>query len=273
MNAQQNVGHFVRVLALLGVGLLGGCASVPAVVRGSPRAELKDGAKVAIAPAVALFEVPGMVESDAFGEGLFVGHLFLSGGYEIFATPTGQQYRSKKVEPSLQELYAKQAAKVVDEALAETLQRKGIPFERLTSFPAEASPKPIRSQARGSSEDDTRDNVNLPRFTLAPAVLDRSKLEGLKLDAQYLLVPAVAYYYSHNGGWFMGQTLGSPAGARFRVFWALYDLSSGNPVSYGDVEARHIEPRVYSPNSAQLEDYLLRVEKDLVLTLSDALVD
>ncbi len=117
-------------------------------------------------------------------------------------------------------------------------------------------PEPVRRRVRGTHPADGTDNVNLPRFSLEPSALVPGSVEGV----DQVLVPLVVRYYSHNGGWFLGQEYGCGMGARLRVMWTLYDNASGAPLAWGEVDARELDNRVASPSSAQLEDALLEVE-------------
>jgi hypothetical protein len=77
----------------------------------------------------------------------------------------------------------------------------------------------------------------------------------------------VVQYYSHNGGWFIGQPNGCPAGGRARVLWALHDAHDGRVLSWGEVGVQTRTPYYYSPNAAELQDYLMTVERELMLRI------
>ena len=84
-------------------------------------------------------------------------------------------------------------------------------------------------------------------------------------------MPFVAHYYSHSGGWFIGQNDGCEAGARIRILWLLYDTQTGQLATWGDVSERHVQERMYSPSRAQREDYLMLVEAKVHEALKEQL--
>lgn len=214
-----------------------------------------------VAPAILLKEVPGAVENDPFTDSLHVGHLHLSGGYIVVETERGMQHRSKDVEPSAEGSYAEDAAYWLDSAVSEIVaSRSGIEARQIAAVPPEALEAPTRRNERGSASDDGTDNISLPRFELYPGELDIAKVPSLPDDVEHILVPIIVHYYSHNGGWFVGQTYGSGGGARVRVLWVAYDAETGRPVRWGEVSAREITRRM-SPSRAEIEDYLIEIEK------------
>ena len=265
-----------RVLLLSGlIGGVGACAPVETLVRhdetAQPAAVLDGEGVLAVAPPVILSDVPGAVEEDAFAEQMIVGHVHLSGGYIELETDRGIQYRSKNVELGAEEGMRAQVKRWLGEVIREIVTERVDGRARfLERFDPAALPAPRRRYARGSGPLDMRDNQNLPRYALEAVPLTEKARAALPpLDgARWLLVPVVVYYYSHNGGWFIGQTLGTGGGARGRIFWVVYDLESGRPVDSGEVEARRVEKYVFSPNSAQIEDYLISIEEALARELA-----
>jgi hypothetical protein len=59
---------------------------------------------------------------------------------------------------------------------------------------------------RGTDPADGTDNINLPRFDLEPAPV--TDLSLLPAGVDWVVAPTVVLYYSHNGGWFIGQRYG-----------------------------------------------------------------
>lgn len=216
---------------------------------------------MAVAPAMLLNHVPGTVERDPFSDGLHVGHLHMAGGYVVLETDRGMQHRSKHVEPSAEEEYAASAKTWLDSAVAEVLESRRFEALPLTeAIPPSAVEAPRRRIERGSGPDDLRDNQNLPRFELDPGSLDPSKLPAPPEGASKVLVPIVVHYYSHNGGWFLGQTYGTGGGARLRVLWVIHDAESGRPMRWGEVSARALSGTM-SPSRAEVEDCLIEAEE------------
>lgn len=208
---------------------------------------------VALADTVLLTELEGLEGEDAFRRGIYVGNVIMRGGYVTEDDPEyGMQVRAKEYDFGSQAEHADTVRTWSDAAFAEMLQDGKVVYRR-----AEVSvPEPRRARVRGSHPQDGTDNVNLPRFSLEPEPLAPNSVEGV----DQVLVPLVVRYYSHNGGWFIGQEYGCGMGARLRVLWTLYDNASGAPIAWGEVDARELDNRVASPSSAQLEDALLSVE-------------
>jgi len=259
-----------RVLAGgLAVLLAGaGCAGVEVRVHEGPEAPRTLAGRLAghlaVARAVLLERVPGAAPGGPFAAGIAVGNLYLSGGYVIEKTELGIEYRSKHVAVNARADYARQARRWLDRAVHRALAARGLRAAWTGVIDPSALPVPEQWLTRGSDHDDPQDDVNLPRFVLRPKPLDaahRARLPALPRSVHWLLVPVVVDYYSHNAGWFIGQTLGCGAGARLRAFWVLYDVRSGAAASYGGIEAKRIDPNLFSPNRGQTEDLLIAVEK------------
>jgi len=190
---------------------------------------------------------------DAFAEGVYVGNILMSGGFVVDEdAAAGMQTQSKEYAFNSEQAYREVVEGFVSDALGTRLTDEGIAWRSVEL----AAPLPERRAFRGSHDEDGQDNVNLPRFTLAPASLSPASVEGVEV----LLVPYVVRYYSHNGGWFVGQHLGCEAGARMRLFWVAYDNASGAPLAWRDVDVRYFEEHLFTPSSAQLEDALIEVE-------------
>ncbi|MEB3223403.1 MAG: hypothetical protein VKS61_15110 [Candidatus Sericytochromatia bacterium] len=192
-----------------------------------------------------------------FYANLYVGKVWHNGGFELLPE-VGNQVRSLGLGFSQQGEYAQQVQEWTNAALGEVLTLGGTAWSLAPSSVEAALVAPLVRKVRGTGPLDGEDNQNLPRFTLEPQPLDPAALPAI--DAPALLVPMVVHYYAHNGGWFVGQAQGAPAGARFRLLWVLHDTKTGAVRTWGDVSARHVEPYFYTPNDVQLQDYLLQVE-------------
>ncbi len=202
-------------------------------------------------------------DEGAFEAGVFVGHLHMAGGYIVVESERGMQVRSKEIAFHERERYRRLASKWLASALRSALAWRRIDAVEIGALPREAIARPKKREVRGSGRFDRRDDQNLPRFDLVPLRLSKAQRSALPDvgGASYLLVPFIVDYYSHNGGWFVGQTYGTGGGARIRVFWALYDTLDGSVVRWGDISGRRIDAHVFSPNSTQIDDYLLAVEE------------
>ncbi len=225
---------------------------------------------VALAAPILLAEHDRLEPMDAFGKGYFVGNIWFSGGYEVMPEEDNQ-VRSVGVELKDQELYADQVRQVVTDTFAQLLTEHDLAWQPVQTGIERAVTSPRWVPTRGSGDFDGRDNQNLPRFDLQPQPLDVAELPDLPPGTATVLVPMVVHYYTHNGGWFVGQSLGCPAGARLRVLWALHDATGGQVLTWGEVGVQHQQEFYYSPNSVQLQDYQLIVEAELATWLDEQL--
>jgi hypothetical protein len=205
---------------------------------------------------------------EVFYANNLVGKIWHSGGYD-YLVDTGNQVRSIALTFSQQALYASQAQQWADTTFAELLTAAGVAWRPLGSTLGPALRPPRRSTLRGTQPLDGEDNQNLPDYTLEPQALDPSLLP-VEPGADPILQPILVHYYAHNGGWFVGQSRGCPAGARLRVLWALHDRQSGAVLGWSDCAVRYVEPYFYTPNDNQLQDYLLRAEEEARTSLARA---
>lgn len=218
-------------------------------------------ASIALAPAVLLYTLPAP-DGDPFAQGEYVGDIWFSGGFSRLEE-LDNQVRSVSVELRHQEDYAAQSVAWLDATFASLLDARSISWHPLPE--GLTPPRPLRTNIRGSGPLDGTDNQSLPRFDLRPLPL--AAPPSLPSGTDAVLVPMIVHYYSHNGGWFIGQSTGSAAGARIRVLWSLYG-DDGGVLTWGEVGNRYIEPYFYTPNQTQLQDYLIAVEASLTRQLS-----
>jgi hypothetical protein len=254
-----------RPLAAIGAGLLllgvGACGPEDILLRSGPPLDVPP-AGLALAPPVLLVERLGMEPWEAFHQGYYVGDIWFTGGYEIMPEEDNQ-IRSVGVELREVGVRQDQARQQVADLFGRVLEERRWVSTALSAPVDLAVAAPQRRELRGSGPFDGRDNQSLPRFDLSPAPLEVAALPTLPADTHALLVPLVVHYYAHNGGWFVGQSLGCAAGARLRVLWTLYDAADGRVLSWGEIGAQFQEPYFYTPNNAQLQDYLIHVEQGL----------
>lgn len=235
----------------------------------SPELRHIEGPAAAIPPAIALSPAvllqalpPATADLDALYAGEYVGDIWFSGGFSRMET-LDNQVRSVDVELRRQDRYREQALAWVDGVFTSLLDARGLSWVPLQT-PLQ-TPRPQRTDIRGSGPLDGSDNQSLPRFDLRPLPLQSPPM--LPAGTQAVLVPMLVHYYSHNGGWFVGQEIGNPAGARIRVLWTLFG-SEGQVLTWGEVGTRHFEDYFYSPNQVQVQDYLIAVEETLARQLS-----
>lgn len=188
-------------------------------------------------------------EQDRFRTNTTVGNITFSGGYVTETTEEGMFNVSKEVALSAEQKYTSHADRWLGELLLSEVEF--------------SAPLPERHERRGTSRLDGHDNASLPRVTLTP-----QPLEGEA--SQVTLVPVVASYYSHNGGWFFGQEWGTGAGARIRVLLVKY-APDGAVLGWLDVDGSRTSERVFSPTGPQLQDLLIALEKKVGRKLKRAL--
>ncbi len=246
------------------------CASVAAVACGGPKnIHLAMGAPLAEPPAsvglaqpIVLAVHERLEPMDAFHKGYYVGDIWFSGGFELMPEEDNQ-VRSVGVDLKDMDAYTEQVTRVVGDSLSSLLTDHQLTWQPIDTSVERALRPPRQTPIRGSGEFDGRDNQNLPRFELQPQPLDAGELPELPSGTATVLVPMVVHYYTHNGGWFVGQNTGCAAGARMRLLWSLHDAHDGRVLTWGDIGVQHQQEYYYSPNSAELEDYQLIVESEL----------
>lgn len=245
--------------SLMGALLLGGCIykELPDTTVAMDRALPKELGTVLVVPP----QVMATQHADPFMDGVFVGSLVHGGGYVQEAVGDyGQQTHSVEFSFSAQETYAELAVSFAQNALQQGLTANGAAME----LAPQQSAWPVKIPLRGTHPADGSDNVNLPRFTLMPPEI------AAWSGGDHKLFTWVVSYYSHNAGWFYGQHMGCKAGAHGRIFWALY-TPDGKPVAWADLDSRYLYSKVFQPNSAQTEDALIQVEKQLSEALEESL--
>lgn len=115
----------------------------------------------------------------------------------------------------------------------------------------------------GEDPEDGHDNLNLPRSHLVPVALDAAGMPGT------WLVPYLRAYYTHNGGWFLGQRWGCMAGARVDAEVVLY--VDGKPVWWMEATGRSLDKRTAQATTAELDQHLLNAERQVEDALSKGL--
>ena len=217
--------------------------------------------RVALAEPILLRDIVDTGDQDPFRAGVYVGNLVFSGGFVTEQHEVGLQNVSKNVALEAEDTYREQVADLVDGMYVDALdRRRKLQWQRVTLGPGDLVPHQMRP-VRGTHEEDGHDNVCLPRFDLEPSPLPSEALSAVPDGVDVLIVPFVVIYYTHNGGWFLGQTYGNSAGARIRVFGVNYDPESGTPLGYMDATTRFLHEEVFQPNSSQLEDFAIFAEK------------
>lgn len=196
------------------------------------------------------------VADAAFLRNELVGNVRFGGGF-VRAGAVQLEVRARLIEFAEQERYEDLGRTWLAGALDELLD--GAP-----AAPAPADPALDRVPTRGLHPDDGHDNVNLPRTTLVARDLGHP-LEAAGAD--YVLVPYLRNYYTHNGGWFLGQEFGCMGGARVEVLLAVYDADTGAVVWSLAALGRTISARQGQPSRAEADQNLLWAEDEVEETL------
>ena len=219
--------------------------------------------QVALADAILLRDFQEVDETDAFRSGIYVGNLVFSGGFITEQQDVGLQNVSKQVDFEAEDRYREQVGELVETMFGDALDKRGkVRWQRVT-IPADKVESLRMRAVRGTHDEDGRDNVVLPRFDLEAGSLPPEALSDIPTGTSAVIVPYVVLYYTHNAGWFLGQTYGHGAGARFRIFTVTYDAKTGAPLGDLDVTTRFIHEEVFQPNSGQLENFSIFTEQTM----------
>lgn len=189
------------------------------------------------------------VRDAAFLRNEFIGNIRFGGGY-IRTGDVALDARARFIEFNSQDTYRTQATRWLQGAVIALLDDRSIPFA-----PVEGAAAAERVVRRGMHAEDGRDDLNVPRTDLVPG-----PLTPVDTAHRYVVVPYLRAYYSHNGGWFVGQEYGCMAGARIEVTLALVDTTSNRSVWWSAVTGRHLDLRVAQPSTAELDQFLLWAE-------------
>lgn len=196
------------------------------------------------------------VADAAFLRNEFAGNVRFGGGF-VRAGGVQLEVRGRLIEFTEQERYDAMGRAWLAETVGGLLD--GAP-----AAPAPSDPALDRVAVRGLHPDDGHDDVNLPRTSLVARDLGHP-LEAAGAD--YVLVPYLRSYYTHNGGWFLGQEYGCMAGARVEVLLAVYDADTGAVVWSLAALGRTISARQGQPSRAEADQNLLWAEDEVEETL------
>ncbi len=186
----------------------------------------------------------GWTVADPIREGVAIGHITFAGGYATEATAIGQQNASRTAVLDGAERYEADAAAAVLPMLTGLAAIETLPVA------------PTRHELRGSYSHSGTDNQPLPRFDLIQV-----PIAAIPSASGAVVVPWIVDAYTHNGGWFFGQTFGSASGARLRVWFGIYDAASGAPLGWTDCSSIVQHDDIMSPNASQVEDLWLMAAK------------
>ena len=196
----------------------------------------------------------------AFLRNDYTGNVRFGGGL-IRTGEVALEVRARVIEFGQQDTYAAQGERWFAGAVDSALTDIGIPLSsRVVEPPALA-----RVPVRGLHEEDGHDNLNLPRVALEPG--PAPAVDGVR----WLLVPYLRAYYTHNAGWFLGQTMGCMSGARVDAFLVLYDVAAARPVWWMEATGRHIQDMKGQASRAELDQYLLWAEDGVEQALEKGL--
>jgi hypothetical protein len=227
-------------------------ALAPSAAMGLVEEKLREGEENLPSPTVL---DPASPRDAAFLRDEYLGNIRFGGGF-IRTGDVALEVRARIIELGHEDEYTTQGLAWLTDAVPRALAAAHV---RLLAPAPAVAPVPERRRFRGLHPDDGHDDVNLPRIELVPTPADaaaRTTMAG----SRWVLVPYLRAYYTHNGGWFLGQQFGCTAGARVDAMVALYDTTTGQPVWWMPLLGRHIEPMKGSPSTAELDQYLLWAE-------------
>lgn len=197
---------------------------------------------------------PTSPRDAAFLRNEYLGNIRFGGGF-VRTGDVALEVRARLIELGLEDRYREDGVRWLREMVPSVLDELKVPIG--AAGPALA-PVPERRRFRGMHPEDGHDNVNLPRVDLVP-----TPLEGATNTAgRWLVVPFLKLYYSHNGGWFLGQNFGCMAGARVEALVVLYDTTSGRPAWSMTVEGHHTQAQRGQASTSELEQYLIWAEQE-----------
>ncbi|MDP2317430.1 MAG: hypothetical protein Q8P41_31385 [Pseudomonadota bacterium] len=224
----------------------------PSAAMGQIEAELREGEEHL--PAPSLLDVTNPRDA-AFLRNEYFGNIRFGGGF-VRTGDVALEVRARLIEFGLDDRYAADGSAWLRDALPRVLDAEKVPVGAPV---AAVAPVPERRRFRGLHPEDGHDNVNLPRTELIPAPLDDAARAAAS-GSRWVIVPYLRSYYTHNGGWFLGQTFGCTAGARLEALVVLYDTTSGRPVWSMPLLGRHIQAQKGQASTAELDQYLLWAE-------------
>lgn len=224
----------------------------PSAAMGEIEARLRAGEEHLATPSVLDVNNP---RDAAFLRNEFFGNVRFGGGF-VRTGDVALEVRARLIELGLDDRYAADGTRWLTDVVPRVLDAVKVPI----NAPAPSvAPIPERRRFRGIHPEDGHDNVNLPRTELFPVALSEAERATLGA-ARWVVVPYLRSYYTHNGGWFLGQTFGCTAGARVEALVVLYDTVSGRPVWSMPLVARHIQAQKGQASTAELDQYLLWAE-------------
>lgn len=251
----------------------GGELVKPATVHVSPVVFVQDLPGVPVPDVLPVSEVEALVGDDgqlpptvldpavhgAFLRNDFVGNIRFGGGF-VRTGAVALETRGRLIEPTASDALRAQAVSWLTSATTTALAERHVAYDTATAAPAGLA---MRWQpVRGEDAEDGHDNLNLPRTTLVPLPIDPGA-------AGAWLVPYVRAYYTHNGGWFLGQRWGCMAGARVDVELVLYQ--DGRPTWWLELTGRSIDERTAQATTAELDQHLLNAEDQVEAALRKGL--
>lgn len=251
-----------------------GAAVRPANVTVSPVVVVSD---IGGAPAVvigAVTEVESLVGDDgqapptaldpvkdaAFLRNELIGNVRFGGGF-VRTGAVALETRARIIEAQPSDALRAQGTAWLSRATSAALRAR-----RVVNEPAAKAPENLALSwlpVRGEDPEDGHDNLNLPRSHLVPVALDPAGMPGT------WLVPYLRAYYTHNGGWFLGQRWGCMAGARVDAEVVLY--VDGKPVWWMEATGRSLDERTAQATTAELDQHLLNAERQVEDALSKGL--
>ena len=181
-----------------------------------------------------------------------VGHLHATGGFvDLHRAAEGTLRRPEDYSLGRTEEFREIVAQRVSKALkAEPRAAKVITIAPLDGYRVVAGEgEPLRTA--GMERRRGRDNTSNPRlrFTVPEQI---TPPPGASVDV--IVVPFVAYFYTHNRFWFANQQWGSPVGGRARLILGIYDGQEGEQRGVADIDLSMLIEGHYHPTGDDIRE-------------------
>ena len=196
---------------------------------------------------------PQLVDKwERFERNDHVGHLHATGGFEdLHRAAEGTLRRPEEYSLGRTEEFREVVATRVSKALkAGPRAANVISIPSLDDYRVVAGEgNPLRTA--GMERRRGRDNTSNPRlrFTVPEKITPPPEP-----SVEVIVVPFVAYFYTHNRFWFANQQWGSPVGGRARLILGIYDGREGGQRGVADLDLSMLIDGHYHPTGDDIRE-------------------
>jgi len=181
-----------------------------------------------------------------------VGHLHGTGGFvDLHRAAEGTLRRPEEYSLERTEEFREMVAQRVSKALKEGPRAaKVVSIPSLSDYRVVAGEgAPLRTS--GMERRRGRDNTSNPRlrFTVPEKIAPPPEP-----SVDVIVVPFVAYFYTHNRFWFANQQWGSPVGGRARLILGIYDGQEGVQRGVVDLDLSMLIDEHYHPTGDDIRE-------------------